>query len=79
VRDGWFRRANKPQTYAQAWLSAAILAVLIGACFSVFALISNWQSPWLQFAVALPAWFLVIAGLRSSYDIRRRRASTRRG
>jgi peptidoglycan/LPS O-acetylase OafA/YrhL len=78
VRDAW-SRLGKPQTYPQAWLSAAVLAALLGVCFLAFAIISGWQPPWPQFAILLPAWFLVIGGLRSSYDIRRRRASSRRG
>ena len=72
VRDAW-SRLGKPQTYAQAWLSAAILAALIGAFFSAVSILTNWQTPWPQFAILLPAWFLVVAGLRASYDIRRRR------
>lgn len=79
VRNAWFRRVSKPQTYAQAWLDAAILAVLLGAFFLVVSVIKNWEMPWPQFAVLLPAWFVVIVGLRSSYDLRRRRASSRHG
>jgi fatty acid desaturase len=75
VRDA-LSRLGKPQTYAQAWLSAAIIAALVGACFSAIGITSNWQPPWPQFAILFPAMVLVIGGLRSSYDIRRRRASS---
>jgi hypothetical protein len=78
VRD-WWSRLGKPQTYAQAWLSAVILAAVLGAFFLAIGFITGWQPPWAQFAVLLPAWFVVIVGLRSSYDIRRRHASSRRG
>lgn len=73
-----FRR-GKPQTYAQAWLAAAISAVLVGAVYSVFGIFNNWGPPWLQFAIMMPAWLLVVNGLFLSYGIRRRRASARRG
>lgn len=78
MRDAW-SRLGKPQTYAQAWLSAVILAALLGAVFSVIAIITNWEMPWPQFAILLPAWFVVLVGLRSGYDIRRRRTSSRSG
>ena len=48
-----------------------ILAALIGAFFSAVSILTNWQTPWPQFAILLPGWFLVVAGLRASYDIRR--------
>lgn len=70
-------RLGKPQTYAEAWLFAVILAVLLGACFLVIAIITNWEVPWPQFAVVMPAWFVVIGGLSSSYKIRRSRVSSR--
>ena len=78
VRVAW-SRLGKPQTYAQAWLAAAIIAALVGAFFSTLAITSNWQPPWPQFAILFPPMVLVIGGLRSSYDIRRRRASSPRG
>jgi hypothetical protein len=78
VRDAW-SRLGKPQTYAQAWLSAVILSVMLGAFFAAIAVITNWQPPWGQFAVLLPAWSVVLIGLSSSYDIRRRRRSGRGG
>jgi hypothetical protein len=78
VRDAW-SRLGKPQTYAQAWLSAAILAALLGAFLSVIGIITSWPPPWRQFAVLLPAWCVVLVGLCSSYDIRRRRAFSRGG
>jgi hypothetical protein len=78
VRDAWFRD-GKPQTYAQAWLTAAILAALVGACLSAFGIINNWQVPWPQFAILFPAYLLVFGGLRYSYDIHRRRASSQDG
>jgi peptidoglycan/LPS O-acetylase OafA/YrhL len=76
VRVAW-SRLGKPQTYAQAWLAAAIIAALLGAWFSALGIIDNWQPPWPQFALICPPMVLVIGGLRSSYDIRRRRASSR--
>ena len=75
VRDAW-SRLGKPPTYAQAWLSAAVLAALVGAAFSAVGILAGWQLPWPQFAVLMPAWYLVLIGLRSSYDIHRRRASS---
>ena len=53
------------------------LAALIGGFFSAVSILTSWIMPWLQFAILLPAWFLVVAGVRSSYDIRRRRASSK--
>ncbi len=53
VRDAW-SRLGKPPTYAQAWLSAAVLAALVGAAFSAVGILAGWQLPWPQFAVLMP-------------------------
>ena len=78
VRDAW-SRLGKPQTYAQAWLSAVIIGGLLGVCFAAIGLLTNWEMPWPQFAVLMPAWYVVIVMLRFTYDTRRRRRFSRSG
>lgn len=71
-----FRR--KPQTYRQAWLCAAGVALAWLTAVSIFGIPNRWQQPWLALATEGSAVILILQGLALSYDVHRRRERARR-
>jgi hypothetical protein len=82
MRNAWLRaglraagrtRRWKAQTYEQAWLFGAFMAVTVFAIAVIVAAFNNWPQPWPLDAFIVSAGAFAAHGLGSSYDVYRRR------